>query len=39
MRKYNLTRKVDKQFPNAARRELELKGKSDRVIAWEIGHG
>ncbi len=28
---------VDKQFPNATRRELELKGKSDTVIAWEIG--
>jgi adenylate cyclase len=27
---------VEKQFPNAMRRELELKGKSDTVIAWEI---
>jgi adenylate cyclase len=27
---------VEKQFPNATRRELELKGKSDTVIAWEI---
>jgi adenylate cyclase len=27
---------VEKHFPNATRRELELKGKSERVIAWEI---
>lgn len=27
---------VEKQFPNAARRELELKGKSGSVVAWEI---
>ncbi|MBM4297193.1 MAG: adenylate/guanylate cyclase domain-containing protein, partial [Deltaproteobacteria bacterium] len=27
---------VEKQFPNAARRELEVKGKSGGVIAWEI---
>lgn len=27
---------VKKQFPNAMRRELELKGKSESVIAWEI---
>lgn len=27
---------IEKQFPNARRRELELKGKSDTVIAWEI---
>jgi hypothetical protein len=30
---------VEKQFPNATRRELELKGNSDKVIAWEIGRG
>jgi adenylate cyclase len=28
---------VAAKFPNAARRELRLKGKSDTVIAWEIG--
>ncbi len=27
---------VETQFPNATRRELELKGKSNLVIAWEI---
>ena len=27
---------VEKQFSNASRRELELKGKSDTVTAWEI---
>lgn len=30
---------VEKQFSNATRRELELKGKSDTVIAGEIGRG
>ena len=28
---------VADEFPNAIRRELELKGKSETVIAWEIG--
>ncbi len=27
---------VEQQFPNATRRELELKGKSGGVIAWEV---
>jgi adenylate cyclase len=26
------------QFPKAIRRELELKGKSETVVAWEIAH-
>jgi len=28
---------VTEQFPNATRRELLLKGKSDPVIAWQVG--
>jgi adenylate cyclase len=27
---------VDSDFPNGRRRELELKGKSESVTAWEI---
>ena len=27
---------IEKQFPAAKRRELDLKGKSDTVVAWEI---